>query len=216
MQTTRRTHTEKTTTLRRGDILVTTTTRIESAVVEWADILDAITIAPDDMTDAPWDNCDGFDHETTPAQQCENAESRRGCCWDTGNRERVVVSVAFDGELHAWCRARGASRQVAREMVALSARRTIDALTHWLEHGWEWWVVSGDILGCGDSLGGIDDYDYAKNEVVGDIADNLAYALEQAGYTITGRPEAGGPHSEIRKNRRDNLHRNLSLFSWMD
>ena len=48
-----------------SDTIVTVTTTVEehSKFVDYDDIRAAVTIEPDDRHEAPWENCDGWDHQ---------------------------------------------------------------------------------------------------------------------------------------------------------
>lgn len=191
-------------------IRTTTTTTVESAEIDFADILEAVRIEPDCMSGTPWDNCDGFDHEARPIGYDSQRIHSRGSCWDAGNRCRVVITVPWDDGLEGWYRERGATRQVAREMVAQCLRSAIDQLTKWYEQGWDWYVCEGEFKGCSDSIGGIDDYDYANGECRTEVAFGIACQLGKRGYVITGKPEVSRP-------KRDGTGKyNLELFSWKD
>ena len=63
-------------------------------------------------------------------------------------------------------------------------------------------------------MGGIDDYDYAYDEVRRECAENIAHELEQAGYVVAGRPTPDP--ADTRQQKRDRLYRNQTLFSWTD
>ena len=45
-----------------GDTMAIVGIELTPAVIEWQEILDRITIEPDDWPDAPWQNCDGYEH----------------------------------------------------------------------------------------------------------------------------------------------------------
>jgi len=112
-------------------------------------------------------------------------------------------------------RERGASRQVAREAVAAERRRTLAQLVKWYDSGWEWYGVRCrfEALGDGyqDSLWGIDDAEYAET-LKEEIALNVAAQLEEAGYTVTGKPEHRQTYTRADKQAR--LRRNLAAQSW--
>ena len=66
--------TTKTLKFREGDQLITTTTTVESAVLDFQDILDACEIQDDYDADAPWKNCDGFEHTATRVNRLDGAK----------------------------------------------------------------------------------------------------------------------------------------------
>jgi len=204
--------------LRQGDTMIA----VESApaVVDFQDILDAVKVVYDENScDAPWDNCDGFEHTCTPAHRFDfDPSDMRGYCYCEGHREHVVIQLP-EGEdygLYGWHRERGASRQVAREAVAAERQRTLDQLVKWYSHGWQWYGVqcNFEVLGeeFHDSLWGIDDEDYAEREVKPEIADNVADQLEKAGFTVTNRPERG-PYPS-REGQQARFRYNLNIQNW--
>ncbi len=211
-----------TTTIRTGDVLVhtTVTTEVESAHVDFDDILAAVKVSPDESMsgEAPWDWCDGFAHTAERLSRFDEgrdtADQRRGYCYSDGHRERIIITAQWDTDLYRWYRDNGASRQVAREMVALSLRKRLDQLVKWYTNGWEWWYCGGEYKGCSDGVGGIDDYRYAHDEVRRECAENIAHQLEQAGYVVAGKPTPNG--ADTRQQKRDRFRRNRTLFSWND
>jgi len=211
-----------TTTIRTGDVLVhtTVTTEVESAYVDFDDILWAVKVTPDESMsgEAPWECCDGFTHTVERLSRFDEgrdtADQRRGYCYSDSHRERIIITAQWDADLYRWYRDNGASRQVAREMVALSLRKRLDQLVKWYTNGWEWWHCGGEHKGCSDGVGGIDDYRYAHDELRRECAENIAHQLEQAGYIVAGRPTPSAADS--RRQKRDRFRRNRTLFSWND
>jgi len=144
----------------------------------------------------------------------DTADQRRGYCYSDAHRERIIITAGWDNDLYRWYRGNGASRQVGREMVALSLRKRLDQLVKWYTNGWEWWHCGGEYKGCADGIGGIDDYRYAHDEVRRECAENIAHQLEQAGYIVAGRPAPSA--ADTRRQKRDRFRRNQTLFSWND
>lgn len=211
-----------TTTIRTGDVLVhtTVTTEVESAYVDFDDILAAVEISPDDSMsgETPWNWCDGFAHTVERLsrfdEERDTADQRRGYCYSDSHRERIIITAQWDADLYRWYHDNGASRQVAGEMVALSLRKRLDQLVKWYTNGWEWWHCGGEYKGCSDGVGGIDDYRYAHDEVRRECAENIAHQLEQAGYIVAGRPTPSA--ADTRRQKRDRFRRNRALFPWND
>jgi hypothetical protein len=188
-------------------VCVTISTR--PAVIDYAEIREAVTVEPDDcMSEAPWDNCDGYEHELRPINSPEEGDSEASFHHD-GRRQIVVVST--DHGIYDYLRARGCSKQVAREAVASDRRRTIEQLQKWYRDGWEWWQVDCEFMGESDGVGGVDDFDYANGACADDIAENVAHALEEKGYTVTNRPDRRAGYLE---NRRYHLRQNLLIGTW--
>ncbi len=60
------------TTQRHGDLFVTVTVEVGPAIIDFNDILASCTVEPDDDTPAPWEDCDGWEHETYPLSKIED------------------------------------------------------------------------------------------------------------------------------------------------
>src|SRR5579872_6944668 len=122
---------------RHGDTMVIVTVETRPAVIDFEEIREAVKVEPDDgMSEAPWENCDGFQHELRlPRIDCETDSD---ACIHHDGRYRIF-DVPYDTDLFNWYRKNGASRQVAREAVARSRQQTIEQLKTWYERGWEWW-----------------------------------------------------------------------------
>jgi hypothetical protein len=197
-------------------VSVLTTVHVESVHVDFNEILESVVVEPDECyNETPWDMCDGYDHEAVPTRNLDvRVDAARGYCWHDGNRERVVITLDdhVDADLYDWYREQGASKQVAREMVALSMRKRIDQLKDWYENGWHWWWVHGEYRSYEDSVGGVDDYDYAVDSVREEIALNIAAALEDDDYIVTNKPEVPNENP----GRLARLKHNRTLFSWID
>jgi len=211
-----------TTTIRTGDLLVhtTVTTEVESVHVDFDDILAAVEVFPDITMngETPWHWCDGYVHTVEQVSRLDDgrdtADQRRGYCYSDGHRERIIITARWDDDLYRWYRDNGASKQVAREMVALSLRKRLDQLVQWYTHGWEWWCCNVDFKGFTDGVGGVDDFDYAHDEVRRECAENIAYELERIGYIVTDKPTSDP--AVVRQQKRDRFRRNRTLFSWTD
>lgn len=144
----------------------------------------------------------------------DTIDQRRGYCYSDSFRERIVITAHWDADLYRWYRDNGASKQVAHEMVALSLRKRLAQLVKWYATDWEWWYCGGEYKRFSDGVGGIDDYDYAHDEVRRECAENIAHEMEQAGYIVAGRPTPDP--ADTRQQKRDRFRRNRILFSWTD
>ena len=99
-----------TTRIRTGDVLVhtTVTTEVESAYVDFDDILAAVKVTPDESMsgETPWDWSDGFAHTVERLSRFDEgrdaADQRRGYCYSDGHRERIVITAAWDDDLYRW------------------------------------------------------------------------------------------------------------------
>jgi hypothetical protein len=171
-------------------------------------------------TMTPWEQCDGFEHIATPERRFRgeaNARGMQGSVYCDGHRERLVIELPQEEDygIYQYMRERGASRQVARETVAAERRRTLAQLVKWYDSGWEWYGVRCRFEALGDeyddSLWGIDDAEYAET-LKEEIALNVAAQLEEAGYSVTGKPEHRQTYTRADKQAR--LRRNLAAQSW--
>jgi len=183
----------KSNTYRDGDTLITVTLETKSAVIDYADILDATEVVPDyDHGETPWDSCDGFKHEAVRVRDLDHADAKKmqGYCWHDGDREHVVITLPKGedwGTFDYW-RERGASKQFAAEKVAENRRQTIKTLREWYQYGWQWYGVKCEFEGEHESVWGIDDEDYAEKYVRDEIASQMAYELMKKGYTVVNLP----------------------------
>jgi hypothetical protein len=180
---------------REGDKFIETTTTVTDAVIDFQDILDACEIKDDDMCEAPWENCDGFEHTATPVRNLDDAKhasEMQGHVWSEGYRAYVVIELKSgeDWGTYEYLRAQGASKQVAREASAATRRKAIEQLKEWYQHGWSYYGVTCEYEGAEASVWGVDDYEYADTDVRHEIAREVAHELEKQGYTIINYPPA--------------------------
>ena len=206
-------------TFRQGDTMIAVESR--PATLAFEDILDATEVVADDFESmTPWEQCDGFEHTSTPEGRFRDeadAREMQGSVYCDGHRERLVIELPEEEDygIYQYMRARGASKQVAREAVAAERRRTLAQLVKWYDQGWAWYGVRCrfDALGdeYNDSLWGIDDPEYAET-LKEEIALNVAVQLEEAGYTVTGKPKHRQAWTRADKQAR--LSRNLAAQNW--
>jgi hypothetical protein len=195
-----------------GDTMVTSAVRTESAIVDFQDVLDSVKVEGDDLSEPPWENCDGYEHTTRDADEHLN----RCHYYDRWARRHKTIELDDDAGLFDYFQEKGASKGVAAELVARDMQRRLAQLAEWYQNGWSWFCVVGEYNGCEDSLFGIDSFEYAEDEIRPEIADNIADQLEQESYTVTGRPDRTPTDDERRAVIRERLHRNLNLFNWKD
>jgi hypothetical protein len=197
---------------RDGDTMVLVTVETRPAVVEFSAIREAVTVEPDEcMCEAPWENCDGFSHELRDVR--DDAELKSEACIYHEHR-RQMIELTDDHGIYEYLRARGASRQTAREAVASDRRRTLDVLKKWYRDGWEWWQVSCEYLDASAGVGGVDDYDYASEACADEIAEEVAAELVKKGYTINGIPTEPDRRASYLENRRYHMRQNLLMGTW--
>lgn len=206
--------------LRQDDTMVAVETA--SAIVDFADILEATKVDLDNSGEAPWDNCDGFDHDVRDGRIASKRHLFRmqGYCYCDGRREYIVITLPDNEDYGTfdWQRSKGATRQVAREAVAAERKRTLAQLVDWYSNGWQRFGVRCDfgILGqdFSASIWGIDDDDYARREIVGEIAGEVADQLEKAGFTVDNRPEP--TDYPDREDKQQRIRYNLNLQNWAE
>jgi len=206
-------------TFRHGDTMIAVESR--PATIAFDDLLTTTEVVYDEHESmTPWEQCDGFEHTATPERRFReeaNAHEMQGSVYCDGHRERLVIALPQEEDygIYQYMRERGASRQVAREAVAAERRRTLAQLVKWYDSGWEWYGVHCRFEALGDeyqdSLWGIDDAEYAET-LKEEIALNVAAQLEEAGYTVTGKPEHRQTYTRADKQAR--LRRNLAAQSW--
>lgn len=210
--------------IRQGDTMIAVESR--PAAVAFQDILDATEVVYDEYESmTPWEHCDGFEHTVTEERRYRpdadpDTRKMQGCVYSDGYRERVVIELDPDvgRDTYRYHRERGASRQVAAEMAAVDRRRTLRQLAEWYRNGWEWWGVKCEFEALGetfeDSLWGIDDSDYAEREVK-EVALEVAHQLEEAGYTVTGKPDRQAAYNAQRREvQKDRIARNMAAQNW--
>lgn len=209
--------------LRQNDTMVAVETT--SAVVDFAAILEATKVVYDDQaSEAPWDNCDGLEHShkkaSHTAHTANDVDKMQGYCYCDRLRESIVITLPDDVDygIFDWQRSMGATQQVAREAEAAERRRTLAQLVKWYTDGWQWYGVQCDFSLLGRdfsaSLWSIDDDDYARREVVDEIADEVADKLEKAGFTVTDRPAR--PDYPSRKMKQERIRHNLNIQNWIE
>jgi len=203
------------------------------AVISFDTILSLVTIEPDDDVPMPWDDCDGWEHDVEPYARfvddrlnghgtkhtlIDFKNTRGYFCSSNGSAKRVVVTDdSFCGESEntriQYLQNKGASKQVAREVIAYENRRYIDQIVEWRIHGYPCIYVS-----CEFSLGGKtyeascngfeEEYeDVAKEE----IASNIAWYLKRDGYTVIGY-DRDAEYKSNRQSKIDRLRANLNMF----
>jgi hypothetical protein len=202
-----------------------------SAIVKFSDIFKhCIVHSDDDDTEPPYARDDVYSHELldfdqwiadiglagTDYGQEKLSEAfykcNASCVVDD---ERHIIKPNWETGIYEYARAKGASKQVARELEACSRRRDIKRIVEWRRYGeWQYYYVSCKFYGIHESLSGIDDEEYANDYVRNEIADQVAYALEKRGYVIRGSRKL--PKAVRKKGHLERLHRNLNSQNWQD
>lgn len=193
-------------------LTISTTTTRRPRVVDFEDIRAAVSVDYDDFDrGAPWEECDGFNHETRRATSDDDRAARG---YYSDNRAGFVVELLEDfREDYDYYRKNGASKQTAAEMVALHKRSTTDLIVKWRSNGWENYCAPVDFMGYTDSIGGIDDYNFADTFYREELAANVAYQMRADGFIIENEPET---ESAAVANFRNKLAHNRRLCCWID
>lgn len=190
---------------RSGDVMIVTKTRRESAIVDFADILNACKVEQDEDLGPPWEEHDGWDHDFTKLDNLINA----GLSWrkvamaygwvSRPDRDGGPGLITVDAEKAGITTAdhfrdvMGMSRQCAAEAAAEVKRNVIEDLVRWYKDGYIWYGVVCDFKGHHASLWGIqaendDPGDPYLDNVKEEMAEEVAGELEKQGYTIVNRP----------------------------
>lgn len=187
--------TTKTLKFRDGDKFIESTITVKDAVIDFQDILDACEIQDDDTSEAPWENCDGWEHTAVSVDRLDgakrdNAEFMQGYVYHESDREYKLIELepGEDWGTYDHLRAQGASKQTAREASAATRRKAIEQLVEWYRNGWSYYGVTCEFEGAEASVWGVDDHDYADTDVRQEIASEVAGQLEGEGYTIINYP----------------------------
>ena len=176
-------------------------------VVDYDDILESVSVEYDEwFHDAPWEHCDGLEHDYNRIgwYAVDDVRGSRGYGYSDANRESFVITID-DDQVKEWGnydyhRARGCSKQVARELTAQEKRNTLDRLVRWYSNGWEWYSVQGEYKDYIAGVGGVDCPEYAET-LRWEIADEIAAEMESDGYIIEDRHN---PHEQTHQQQLQN------------
>jgi len=185
---------------RDGNVMVKVSVETTPAVIQFSDILEACEVKPDEDAEAPWDNCDGYEHEVI--KDNTDGESAGSFRDGRGRMMRCVTS-----EFEDWGSApSGASKQVVFEAHAAEVKRTLQQLAKWHGNGWEVFGVVCNFQGYHDSCWGFYDDEGCDGpymrENIREIAGNVAAQMVKGGYTVEGwQPWTGTDRNAYKKNQ---------------
>lgn len=182
---------------------------------------------------SPWDDQDGWEHDYERIRQPfpgtdDDMRSMRGFVSGGSNRNDMCVTLNYDSfageskkERFDYFRLNGASKQVARELVARQNQKYIDQIVEWRVDGYQCYVVAVSVTLAGktydESLCGVDDEDYAKKEVTLELAYQIAHQLIDDGFTITGMQDRSGNYVEARRRSTiERMRHRMASFNWDD
>lgn len=193
-----------------GDVMISSVTKVRPAIIDYDDIFAMTTVENDNHSDAPWDDCDGWEHSFVEAgnlaYETEIMENAQGV---VRSRDRHgVILINTDDVKKKWMGEyspfSGESRQVYEERIARTKRKAIEQLVDWYENGWSVWVVSCEFLGADESVGGVWGDDSGSDEHVTEmrheIAGQVAGALKKRGFEIVHEPPAYDPKVAAERN----------------
>lgn len=193
-------------------VTVSTTTTVENRAVNYDDIECSVEI-DDFMSEAPWEHCDGWEHEADwlryPTDEQRNMQ---GFGYSDSNRKYFLLSIDDDTVSKRWgCNGYpGASKQVVKEAIAAVKKQAMAQLVKWYSDGWEWYTACAEFNDKEyvNYLGGIDDDDYARECAEGDCRSEVVHEMERDGYIVTNQP----PRKEYSAvdSMRDRIRRNLA------
>ena len=177
----------------------------------------------DDHMGATWEDCDGYEHELLHHRDFNGPEDAfplaRGYSMGIG-KIVTVTDKSFCGDSfkdrYERLRKQGASKQVAREVIASQDREYIDYIVEEYNRGHPdtWWVrieIEINDETYENSLGGIYGEDYARGECLDDVADEVAHMMEKDGWEIVGRPDR---KASYRASRLYHMKQKLNMFNW--
>ncbi len=179
--------------------------------VEFQNILDAAEITRDDDAN-PFEDDEFYGHELKDGNSAQSDARARIFTGREGYR--LIAPCDPDAGNFACYRKAGASKQVAREMVAVQTARQIDAIKKVYEDGPDYWFISIDFKGEHQSLGAIDGEEYARGECLEEVALEVVAQLESEGYTVNGVPLKLYPSIALKEQRANCIKTNRNAQNW--
>lgn len=212
----------KSMTVQTADSVVEITTEVYPRTIDFNDILAAVVVDNDNDADAPWEDCDGWEHEIVRGDKIEHRDelehSRGRVFWD---REYCVIRVDLDTVKKRWMGAysplSGETRQAYEERIAKVRRSAVKQLVDWYAHGWTVLWVHCDFLDAYASVGGVyaDDEDDAHvKETKTEIASEVAAELKDRGFEISNAPEKPAPGAWNKLCMQQRIARNMGFDSY--
>lgn len=207
-----------------GDKMISVEVSERPAVIPFETLLKAVTVIPDQDAAAPWEDLDGYEHEYTTRADLyrkdlpigvDELRKSRGWFYGNGYVGLLTLKPAADVGLFEWAWARGASKQVAAELVAAQRRQTLEQLKKWYTHGSQHWFAKCEFEGEEDSVGFQDDDGSYTDEIKEDLARSVAHDLTRRGFEVTGIPDGNTKEKRLAC-RKLTLSYNLALFNWKE
>jgi hypothetical protein len=196
-----------------GDVMIATVTTEESAIVDYDDI-ETRGESDEDAGYAPWEECDGYEHEFEKSRYYSHEGQEDSAGWvSRSERNGGSGCIVIDDEtVVKWgCTGpTGCSKQVRAETIARAKAKTIDLLVKWYSDGWYVSLASAHYGDYSEYTGGIWDEpwgDYTE-ECAEECRAEVADQLENDGYEVINRPEPVKPYNRVDAFR-DRIRRNL-------
>jgi len=162
--------------------------------IDFADIFNASVVEPDTDCEAPWENCDGWEHEFIPQHKLPDNlstyDAKKAAGW-TGDGLIVVdpnvVKKQWMGEYSPFS---GEHRQVYEEHIAEVRRKAVAQLVKWYKDGYDYWWVYCQFKDETAWMGMIQDDRDGEHlkECRVEMAEEVAYQLEKRGFTVINWP----------------------------
>ena len=198
-----------------GDKMIKTVVTEEPLCIDFDDI--AGYAEPDDCSGvgAPWEDCDGWEHETRKLGYWdhEDVSDSRGYA-RCGRYDNKLIEIDDDVIIGKWghtCR-NGESKQVWLERVARIKRDALDQLVKWYEDGWYVYAAVAEYGDYTDSLCGIyddDGYSDYMEDTIMECRREVAARMEDDGFIVENQPDRPKPYSRV-KRFRDQIQHNLN------
>lgn len=172
-------------------ITVETIVSVADRRVSWDDI--ETSIEYDDRCEAPWDECDGFEHEFERETYHDDERRRDSHAYVNrsprdGGSGWIVIDDATVIDKWGCVGPAGCSRQVRAESIARAKRQTIEQLVKWYENGWQWYGARAQFGEYEDSVWGIDSEEYAVEVAETEMRWEVAAQLEENGFIVADKP----------------------------
>jgi len=188
------------------------------AIVQYADIADQATFEIDtDESREPWADCDGYQHTEIEVGLCQEMlqgkKNPRGLYRHTrGGGGVLVLDDKDQAGLYNYYHERGASKQVARELAAVTDRRTLDQLVEWYADGWWWYRADCVFFNYEACCSGYmeEDADCAIADVIAEVIHDMVID----GFTVVGQPLCVADTRMSRDKYRQHLRNHLNAQNW--
>jgi hypothetical protein len=198
--------------VREDKVIRVETTEFERTI-DFDDIVGSVEY-DEHYTEAPWDNCDGWEHEFHHERSDgfyddpdkRDSHTRVNC--SRYNDDTGYIEVTDEQVIEWGCTGYpGCSKQVRFESIARAKRAATIQLVKWYTYGWHWFSAIAEYGRYSDSCSGIDDPIYAA-EVAEECRREVAAQLENDGYIVENQPAPPKRYNQV-DSFKDRIRRNL-------